>query len=58
MGKMISPQSIAVACAATGMVGEEGSLFRFTLRHSLVLLLLVATLVYLQAYYLTWMVPA
>jgi lactate permease len=57
MGKMISPQSIAVACAATGMVGQEGSLFRFTLRHSLVLLLLMAVLVYLQAYSLTWLVP-
>jgi lactate permease len=57
MGKMISPQSIAVACAATGMVGQEGSLFRFTLRHSLVLLLLMAILVYLQAYSLTWLVP-
>jgi lactate permease len=57
MGKMISPQSIAVACAATGMVGEEGSLFRFTLRHSIVLLLFVATIVFLQAYVLTWLVP-
>lgn len=57
MGKMISPQSLAVACAATGMVGEEGSLFRFTLKHSLLLLLFVCTITYLQAYYLTWMVP-
>jgi lactate permease len=58
MGKMISPQSIAVACAATGMVGKEGSLFRFTLRHSLVLLFLVCVIVYLQAFYLAWMIPA
>ncbi|WP_204320036.1 L-lactate permease, partial [Klebsiella pneumoniae] len=29
-GKMISPQSIAVACAATGMVGRESELFRYT----------------------------
>ena len=57
IGKMISPQSIAVACAATGMVGEEGSLFRFTLKHSVILLLLVSAIVYLQAYYLMWMVP-
>ncbi len=34
-GKMISPQSIAVACAATGLVGKESDLFRFTLKHSL-----------------------
>ena len=31
-GKMISPQSIAVACAATGLVGKESDLFRFTLK--------------------------
>jgi len=58
VGKMISPQSIAVACAATGMVGEEGSVFRFTLRHSLTLLALLCLLVFAQAYYLTWMVPS
>jgi lactate permease len=57
MGKMISPQSLAVACAATGMVGEEGSLLRFALKHSLILLALVCTITYLQAYYLTSMVP-
>jgi lactate permease len=28
-GKMISPQSIAVATAATGLVGKEGDLFGF-----------------------------
>jgi lactate permease len=55
---MISPQSLAVACAATGMVGEEGKLFRFTLKHSLLLLLVIAVTVYFQAYYLTWMIPA
>jgi lactate permease len=55
MGKMISPQSLAVACAATGRVGEEGSLLRFTLRHSLLLLLIVCCIVYAQAY---WLAPA
>ncbi len=35
-GKMISPQSIAVACAATGMVGRESELFRYTVKHSLI----------------------
>jgi lactate permease len=57
MGKMISPQSLAVACAATGMVGNEGSLFRVTLRHSVVLLFFICVIVYAQAYYLTWMIP-
>lgn len=38
MGKMISLQSIAVAAAATGMPStDEARLFRFTLRHSIVL---------------------
>jgi len=58
MGKMISPQSLAVACAATGMVGNEGSLLRFTLRHSIILLSVVCVIAYLQAYYLTWMIPS
>nr|WP_083521148.1 lactate permease LctP family transporter [Alicyclobacillus kakegawensis] len=31
MGKMISPQSIAVGTSATGLVGREGDLYRFTL---------------------------
>jgi lactate permease len=57
MGKMISPQSLSVACAATKMPGEEGPLFRFALRHSLILLSMVCVVVYLQAYVLTWMVP-
>jgi lactate permease len=58
MGKMISPQSLAVACAATGMVGQEGGLFRFAIRHSLALLLAICVIVYLQAFYLAWMIPA
>jgi lactate permease len=57
MGKMISPQSLAVACAATGMVGEEGTLFRFTLKHSLFLTIIVGVIVYIQAYFLPWMIP-
>lgn len=57
MGKMISPQSLAVACAACKMVGEEGTLFRFTLKHSIFLTVIVGIIVYLQAYYLQWMIP-
>ena len=56
-GKMISPQSIAVACAATGLVGHEASLFRFTLWHSVLLLAIVAAITWLQATVLTWMIP-
>ena len=56
-GKMISPQSIAVACAATGLVGRESELFRFTLKHSLLFATMVGLITLLQAYVLTGMVP-
>ena len=56
-GKMISPQSISVATAATGLVGEEGTIFRFTLMHSIAMIIIVATMTYLQAYALRWMLP-
>ncbi|MBV8108809.1 MAG: lactate permease LctP family transporter, partial [Hyphomicrobiales bacterium] len=49
-GKMISPQSIAVACAATGLVGKESDLFRFTVRHSLLFALVVGLITVAQAY--------
>ena len=54
-GKMISPQSIAVACAATGMVGKESDLFRFTLKHSLIFAAFVGLITLVQAYWLTGM---
>nr|WP_312230875.1 lactate permease LctP family transporter [Pseudomonas sp.] len=54
-GKMISPQSIAVACAATGMVGKESDLFRFTLKHSLIFATFVGLITLVQAYWLTGM---
>jgi lactate permease len=56
-GKMISPQSIAVATAATGLVGKEGDLFSFTVMHSLALAVIVGVMTYLQAYVLSWMIP-
>ncbi len=55
--KMISPQSIAVATGATGLTGQEGTLFRFTILHSLALVALVGLMTYVQAYYLPWMIP-
>jgi lactate permease len=54
-GKMISPQSIAVACAATGLVGKESDLFRFTLRHSLIFATVIGIITVLQAYVFTGM---
>ncbi len=56
-GKMISPQSIAVACAATGLVGHESDLFRFTLKHSLLFATLVGLITAAQAYLFPWMIP-
>ena len=56
-GKMISPQSLAVATAASGMVGQEGSLFRFALPHSIAMLLMVCLLIWAQAYWIPWMIP-
>jgi len=53
MGKMISLQSIAVAAAATGLHGaDEAKLFRFTLRHSIILASLVGLVTATWAYVL------
>ena len=54
-GKMISPQSIAVACAATGMVGRESELFRYTVKHSLIFASVIGVITLLQAYVFTGM---
>lgn len=56
-GKMISPQSIAIACAAVGLAGKESDLFRFTVKHSIFFVVIVGIMTYVQAYYLTWMIP-
>jgi len=57
-GKMISPQSISVAVAATGLVGKDGDIFRFTLWHSVAMLMFICCLTMLMAYPLKWMLPA
>jgi len=56
-GKMISPQSIAVATAATGLVGQESTIFRFALPHSIAMIILIGILTYLQSNVLHWMMP-
>jgi lactate permease len=56
-GKMISPQSIAVACAAVGLTGRDADLFRFTIKHSIALVLVICVLTYLQTNWLAWMLP-
>ncbi len=51
MGKMISLQSIAVAAAATGMRREdEAKLFRFTLKHSILLASIIGLISVVYAY--------
>lgn len=58
MGKMISPQNLAIGTAAVGLVGEEGNLFRKVIGWSAVLLLALCVLVFLQSTpVLGWMVP-
>ncbi|MFU9044802.1 L-lactate permease [Acinetobacter tibetensis] len=56
-GKMISPQSIAIACAAVGLVGKESDLFRFTLKHSITFTIMMGIMITLQAYVFPWMIP-
>ena len=56
-GKMISPQSIAIACAAVGLAGKESDLFRFTVKHSLVFAAIIGIICTLQAYVFPWMIP-
>jgi lactate permease len=58
LGKMISPQNLAIAAGAVGMAGREGDIFRRVFGWSLVLLLFMCVLVVLQATpVLGWMVP-
>lgn len=56
-GKMISPQSISVACAATGLVGDESEIFRFALPHSIAMICIIGVITFLQAYVLQGMLP-
>jgi lactate permease len=58
MGKMISIQSIAVAVAATGMTtADESRLFRFTIKHSILLMVAMAIISMLYAYVFPGSVP-
>ena len=59
LGKMISPQNLAIAAAAVGMNGKEGDIFRRVVVWSLLFLLLMCILSALQASpVLSWMVPS
>ncbi|MGP4015810.1 L-lactate permease [Saccharopolyspora sp. 5N708] len=56
LGKMISPQNLAIAAGAVGMTGREGDIFRRVLPWSIAFLALMCVLVYLQSLpVLAWM---
>jgi lactate permease len=58
LGKMISPQNLAIGAAAVGMAGQEGELFRKVVGWSVMLVLIMCVLVLLQSTsVLSWMVP-
>jgi lactate permease len=58
LGKMISPQNLAIAAAAVGMAGREGEIFRKVILWSLIFLAGMCVLVYLQSTpVLGWMLP-
>jgi lactate permease len=57
LGKMISPQNLAVGTSATGLQGKEGDLLRLVLKWSIGLTIAMSILVVLQAYVLKFMIP-
>lgn len=58
LGKMVSPQNLAVGAAAVGLAGREGELFRKVLGATAILLPAMCLIVWLQSTpVLGWMVP-
>ncbi len=57
MGKMVDAQSIVVATAATGNVGDEGKILMAVLGHSIALATIVALIVMAYAYLFPGFVP-
>jgi L-lactate permease len=57
LGKMISPQNLAVGTGATGLQSKEGDLLRVVLKWSIGLTLVMATWVTLQAYVFKFLIP-
>jgi lactate permease len=57
MGKMVDAQYICIATAATNQVGNEGSIFRFVLWHSVALAAIVGIIVFLYAYTFPGAIP-
>ncbi|CRF48702.1 L-lactate permease [Helicobacter heilmannii] len=57
LGKMISPQSIAIACAAVGLAGKESDLFKFTVKYSIAFVVVIGIVVSVIAYGFPQVVP-
>lgn len=57
VGKMISPQSIAIACAAVGLVGRESDLFKFTLKYSIAFIVIIGIWTAIIAFGLSGIIP-
>ena len=57
VGKMISPQSIAIACAAVGLVGKESDLFRFTVKYSIIFVIFCGIVTWIYAHWLSGWIP-
>ncbi|HET6254513.1 MAG TPA: lactate permease LctP family transporter [Puia sp.] len=53
----IQPSPSTQPSAAGGLVGRESELFRFTVRHSFILLSIICLLVLAQAYWIKWIIP-
>jgi lactate permease len=57
LGKMISPQNLAIAAGAVGLEGREGDIFRRVIGWSIAFVIFMCLLVYLQSTpVLSWMV--
>ncbi|HKS99992.1 MAG TPA: L-lactate permease [Rugosimonospora sp.] len=58
LGKMISPQNLAIAAGVVGLTGREGDIFRRVFGWSVVFIVGMCVLVYLQSTaVLGWMLP-
>jgi lactate permease len=58
LGKMVSPQNLAIVAAAAHLDGQEGTIFRRVVGYSVGLLALLCLLVWLQSTAaLSWMLP-
>jgi lactate permease len=58
MGKMVAAQSLVIACAVTGQVGQEGALFSAVMKHSIALLVFVGLIVLFYAYVAPGLIPS